>query len=339
MQLASNHQWDLFISHASDDKDDIVRPLASKLRRLGLRVWIDEAELRLGDSLSRKIDEGLALSTAGVVILSPSFFSKNWPEYELRGLTAKVMGGGGRIIPVRHRVSHSDVLRFSPPLADLLAGDTQGSMDLLALKIVAAARPDLHEAVMRKVAYAKQVANAKEGEFPLSQIRQGPIRHSTLPPELVNRIDLIRYALLRAWNQSRIEWLEGFQRDAHPSREIQVWEGIASRLTRATLDHHLDGTGEAAVLRALLAASIGDNDGAARTLVREFGDRAAAIMESMRYNIQDFVSPTAEDKRLQQEMNVDLEAMVGPEANIDIGYIEELVARALEEDIDIVRSG
>jgi TIR domain len=66
-------RWDVFISHASEDKEKVVRPLATRLKRLGLTVWVDENELELGDSLSRKIDEGLVESSAGLVILSKAF--------------------------------------------------------------------------------------------------------------------------------------------------------------------------------------------------------------------------------------------------------------------------
>jgi TIR domain len=52
--------WDVFISHASEDKDEVVRPLAYELQERGLRVWFDESELRIGDSLRRKIDQGIA---------------------------------------------------------------------------------------------------------------------------------------------------------------------------------------------------------------------------------------------------------------------------------------
>jgi hypothetical protein len=54
--------WDVFISHASEDKDTVARPLAKLLEDKGLRVWIDEQQLRIGDSLSRKINDGLAFS-------------------------------------------------------------------------------------------------------------------------------------------------------------------------------------------------------------------------------------------------------------------------------------
>ena len=55
-----HRQYDVFISHASEDKDEIVRPLANALRSEGLEVWYDEFSLRIGDSLRRKIDHGLA---------------------------------------------------------------------------------------------------------------------------------------------------------------------------------------------------------------------------------------------------------------------------------------
>lgn len=78
--------WDVFISHASEDKEEIVRPLARELQQCGLRVWYDEFELRIGDGLRRKIDEGIARSAFGVVVLSTAFFAKNWTQYELDGL-------------------------------------------------------------------------------------------------------------------------------------------------------------------------------------------------------------------------------------------------------------
>ena len=72
-----NGEWDVFISHASEDKDDFVRPLAEDLEQRGLRVWFDESTLRVGDSLRRSIDRGLAQSRFGIVVLSPYFSTSN----------------------------------------------------------------------------------------------------------------------------------------------------------------------------------------------------------------------------------------------------------------------
>ena len=83
--------YDVFISHAAEDKEAIVRQLATSLVSLGLKVWYDEFTLRIGDSLRRKIDAGLARSRFGVVVISPAFFTKNWSQYELDGLVTREM--------------------------------------------------------------------------------------------------------------------------------------------------------------------------------------------------------------------------------------------------------
>jgi TIR domain len=82
-------KFDVFVSHASEDKDAVARPLAAHLASKGHSVWYDEAILKVGDSLRRSIDRGLAAARYGVVILSPGFFAKNWPQYELDGMVQK----------------------------------------------------------------------------------------------------------------------------------------------------------------------------------------------------------------------------------------------------------
>ena len=118
--------YDAFISHASEDKKVLVRPLASALDKMGYRIWYDEFELRIGDSLRQSIDRGLANSRYGIVVLSPAFFAKNWPQYELNGLTAREMEGHKVILPVWHKITKSDVLKNSPALADKIAVRTKG---------------------------------------------------------------------------------------------------------------------------------------------------------------------------------------------------------------------
>jgi hypothetical protein len=101
-------EYDVFVSHASEDKDSIVRPLAHALRGEGLSVCYDEFELRIGSSLRRSIDAGLANSRFGVVVLSESFFRKGWSNYELDGLVTREVAQGGAqlILPLWHRGGH-----------------------------------------------------------------------------------------------------------------------------------------------------------------------------------------------------------------------------------------
>lgn len=119
--------YDAFISHATEDKDGFVRPLAQKLKEYGFRVWYDEFALEIGDSLRESIDKGLVNSKYGIVILSPKFLDKSWTKYELNSLIAKEIGGKKVILPVWYNVTREEVLRYSPMLADKLALTTENS--------------------------------------------------------------------------------------------------------------------------------------------------------------------------------------------------------------------
>lgn len=118
--------YDVFISHASEDKDSIVRDLAAALQAEGLEVWYDEFSLRVGDNLRRKIDAGLASSRFGVVVLSPAFFDKQWSQYELDGLVTREMAGEQQIIlPLWHEIDAREVAENSPSLANKIALRTE----------------------------------------------------------------------------------------------------------------------------------------------------------------------------------------------------------------------
>lgn len=120
--------WDVFISHASEDKEAIARPLAEALQKRGLRVWYDEFTLKLGDSLRRTIDRGLSESTYGIVILSRTFFTKDWPQKELDGLDARERHGKKVILPIWHDITKEEVEKYSPMLAGRLAAQTKDGM-------------------------------------------------------------------------------------------------------------------------------------------------------------------------------------------------------------------
>jgi len=115
---------DVFISHASEDKESIVRPLANFLQEGGLRVWFDEFTLKIGDSLRQKIDHGLASSRFGMVVLSPDFIRKGWTNYELDGIVSRSVNGEQVILPIWHNITKQEVLDFSPSLADKVARNT-----------------------------------------------------------------------------------------------------------------------------------------------------------------------------------------------------------------------
>ncbi len=131
-------EWDLFICHASEDKDSIVRELATKLDENGFKVWYDEFTLKLGDSLRQKIDYGLAHSRYGIVVLSVDFFKKEWPQKELDGLVAREGKKTKVILPIWHGVTIEDVKKFSPILAGRIAVSTHKGLDYVVGEIIRA---------------------------------------------------------------------------------------------------------------------------------------------------------------------------------------------------------
>ncbi len=137
-----DRDFDVFISHASEDKDAVVRPLAEALRAHGLVVWYDEFELKIGDSLRRRIDTGIARSRFGIVVLSPPFFSKGWSQYELDGLVTMAVSGAQVLLPLWHGISKDEVVRHSPSLADKVALRTSDyTITEIAAEITSVVRP------------------------------------------------------------------------------------------------------------------------------------------------------------------------------------------------------
>lgn len=122
--IDANKEYDVFISHASEDKDSVVRPLALALKEKGVNVWYDEFELKIGDSLRRKIDQGLSKSKFGIVVISRSFIKKGWTNYELDGLMTKAISGQQILLPIWHDITKQEVIDYSPSLADKVARNT-----------------------------------------------------------------------------------------------------------------------------------------------------------------------------------------------------------------------
>ncbi len=97
----------------------------------------------VGDSLRQRIDEGLATSRYGVVILSPNFFSKPWPQAELDGLYSRQSASGQKVIlPIWHHISKDEVTAASPLLAGMLALNTSlMSLDEIVKELLKVLRP------------------------------------------------------------------------------------------------------------------------------------------------------------------------------------------------------
>lgn len=119
-------KYDVFVSHAWEDKDDFVDEFVVELRNLGIKVWYDTSEIKWGDSMRKRIDDGLRKSRFGVAVLSPSYIreGKYWTKAELDGLFQLDSIGGKVLLPIWHNLTKKEVMEYSPIIASKLAMNT-----------------------------------------------------------------------------------------------------------------------------------------------------------------------------------------------------------------------
>lgn len=119
-------EYDAFISHAWEDKDDFVDELVVEMRKAGITVWYDTTKISWGDSMRQRIDEGLRRSKFGVVVLSPNYIAegKYWTKAELNGLFQLESINGKMLLPIWYNLNKQDVINFSPIIADKKAMTT-----------------------------------------------------------------------------------------------------------------------------------------------------------------------------------------------------------------------
>jgi hypothetical protein len=91
----------VFLSHASEDKERFVLDFARQLRASGVDVWLDQWEMKPGDSLVDKIfEEGLKDARAVIIVLSSISVQKPWVREELNASVVNRISRGTKLIPV-----------------------------------------------------------------------------------------------------------------------------------------------------------------------------------------------------------------------------------------------
>jgi hypothetical protein len=134
-------EHDVFLSHTSLPADvEVSDELYRELTARGLDVWYDGAELRLGESLVRQIDRGIAKSKCGVILITDGFLKgRAWTEQEMSAL----VNTGRRVIPVLDGVSFGALGKYSPILAERVGLDTERfGMGEIAEQIAATVQGD-----------------------------------------------------------------------------------------------------------------------------------------------------------------------------------------------------
>ncbi len=124
-------QWDIFISHASEDKGSFVNELSKSLLNKGLSIWYDDFELKIGSKIRESIEDGLSNSIYGVIIISNHFIKKDWTVKELDGLFSM----NKKILPIWHNITKKEIATFSPLLLNTFALDSSKGPESIAREI------------------------------------------------------------------------------------------------------------------------------------------------------------------------------------------------------------
>lgn len=238
---------DVFVCHASEDKDGFVRPLAERLRAHHLEVWYDEFALRVGDSLRQAIDRGLANSRFGIVVLSPAFFRKRWTQRELNGLVAREMHEGRELVlPIWHGVDQAEIIKHSPPLADAYAINSTSGMGNVVAELLKRLRPETSPLIVAREFLISRgvtppivtdewwldVVEFKEAELRFPDLNVGRRWIFPLPYDSPDRGR--ERGLNIAWTALQMDWMnEGEEQNycqlTHPDRlhrYLRRWPGL-----------------------------------------------------------------------------------------------------------------
>jgi len=217
---------DIFISHASEDKQELVRPLAEKLIRAGVDVWYDELSISPGDSVSSSIDSGLIECNYGLVVISPAFLAKKWTDYELKSLLTKEVHNGKTIIPVWHNVDYEKVSGRSLYLADKKALNSSIGLDQLSFAIIKTVRPDIINSFAFKNISRNLKTSGKRVKYSISELTQGEIVHKEMPKYVVLASKMFDSAFPGVSTHKQI--VENFARDYDYDGEFMLWCLITS---------------------------------------------------------------------------------------------------------------
>jgi len=92
-------QPSLFVSYAHEDSR-LAQELATAMKALGARVWVDQGELLIGDSLIERISEAIAEFDFVAALVSPASVRSNWCRKEIALAMSKQLQRGSRVVTV-----------------------------------------------------------------------------------------------------------------------------------------------------------------------------------------------------------------------------------------------
>lgn len=127
--VINNLKYDVFVSHASEDKEEFVKPLVDALKNNNINAWYDNDEISWGDSIASSINRGLADSRYAIVVLSPNFLNKYWTTTELDTIMSMESVNTQKLLPIFHNISYKEIADQKPIILGHLGIDSNEGID------------------------------------------------------------------------------------------------------------------------------------------------------------------------------------------------------------------
>jgi hypothetical protein len=304
-----------FISHSSQDKER-ASELANALRGHGVDVWVDHEQIGFGDSITKKISQGLERSTVILVLISKSFVESSWCRAEYEPLLMnEIQSGNTTVIPIRLDNSEMPILLRTKRYVDIRRGMDKSVLYELASQISEGSVQTVIGRIPRDRSYQTSLLSMVIGgvvkDFPVATMTDEEIVQGRSLIDLYRTIeklvsqfqDIVDTVLAETYMsrdyQSQLRKLEDTERDMRTL--VQALDGVLQRDSR--LRSRLDS-----VLR--LCVRIGGIDSGLYLSLG--GERPAGpedvIDEERNDNNQNYQKQQADRLREYQRLLADLSA-------------------------------
>lgn len=128
-------EYDVFISHANKDKEELIAELYQSLQKLGISIFYDKESLEWGDNWKERILNGTKKAEFAIIVISENFFDREWTERELSEfLNRQNRNGQKLILPIIHNITNEQLKSKYPNVADIQVIDSSDyNCDQIAL--------------------------------------------------------------------------------------------------------------------------------------------------------------------------------------------------------------
>ena len=164
-------KYHLFVTYASEDRD-YVNKLGGAFEGRGLNVWYDQTEIKVGDVVIDKINDGLSNSSYGVLVLSEHFFKKEWPQYEKKTLMYQYIEDKKLLFPMWHKIDKEGIKKHDPHLAGIFSLKSDLPLRTIVSKVMGQMK-DIGKTIAMIPSYEDPVFRFFQGRGELKMAERG----------------------------------------------------------------------------------------------------------------------------------------------------------------------